>query len=713
MALWDQIQTINHAAVRSTAFSPDGAFLAVVGFYASDGLGVISTSDWSLVTALTPPTDYNHSLTWSGDGEWLACHGNSVRVWNTSDWSVAATFNANTGNIQFSSDSSYLAEASSASGYEFDVYDTATWSLHAEAELDGEYDNQAHDISVSGANSLMAVAHNSGVTVFNEADWTVAKELNVGAYGEEPSVQAVAFDPNGDYLATLHEDDYGMARYSRVRLWNISDWSLSGEYEMGNQYIDPRDMCWANSGAWLVVDDGGYLDDGEGGRGYKVISRSLGLVTDLSKPTGGDATTPNLTADPMTTSPDGAYFASVDKRYEEIRVFDTNGNLGMIDQSVTVSVGQSADGHLTYHGDIEQDATLAVGSSGEVALDYGIGVATHANNRVSFWDVIDEVATYLGIAEQDYGGHFPKLRTIVRRGYRQFLWPQSTNAANGEYKWSFLEPVSLLPLRQEKESYRLPPGFSSLAGAFTFTDGSLRESDITVVGDSRYRKIKASSSLGPGTPQIVSIVPGELQANGGQFWQAKFYPTPDQGYVLEYSYTPVVPMPGGPDTTGTGSLSSITDDNLRMLYTADNPKFSDATSGDMLYLPETGIAFGGGVFEIDTVVSDTEVEIFAQTPEVSTQFELISKDEHLMGGETHEETIVESCLAVAETRQDDRASMHHQRYSQLLDSSVRRDQNKQSPATLGKLGKVSDPGGSSSQHPVWEDVKIDGESVIE
>jgi hypothetical protein len=59
------------------------------------------------------------------------------------------------------------------------------------------------------------------------------------------------------------------------------------------------------------------------------------------------------------------------------------------------------------------------------------------------------------------------------------------------------------------------------------------------------------------------------------------------------------------------------------------------------------------------------------------------------GGVAHAETLLESCLAIAEERVDDIAGVHSQKFARLLASSISRDRTRQ-PQHLGYNGDRSD-----------------------
>jgi hypothetical protein len=62
----------------------------------------------------------------------------------------------------------------------------------------------------------------------------------------------------------------------------------------------------------------------------------------------------------------------------------------------------------------------------------------------------------------------------------------------------------------------------------------------------------------------------------------------------------------------------------------------------------------------------------------------------LLGASQHRDTLIESCLAVAEARRDDVLGIHNQLYREKLDASIRRDADLHAGNNLGKMLEESD-----------------------
>ena len=85
---WGLAQTLTGQTdyVANVAFSPDGSLLASDSD--NNSIRIWDTSDWTEVQTLTGHTDWLSSLTFSPDGTLLASGSAdlTVRIWDTSDW---------------------------------------------------------------------------------------------------------------------------------------------------------------------------------------------------------------------------------------------------------------------------------------------------------------------------------------------------------------------------------------------------------------------------------------------------------------------------------------------------------------------------------------------------------------------------------------------------------------------------------------------------
>ncbi len=112
-------------------------------------------------------------------------------------------------------------------------------------------------------------------------------------------------------------------------------------------------------------------------------------------------------------------------------------------------------------------------------------------------------------------------------------------------------------------------------------------------------------------------------------------------------------------------------------------------SGDKVVI--TSISDTGpapGIYEVWKVDSATQITLDeAGLEEGMVAYDIYEGTIHLLGGDHHYETILETCLSVAESRMDDMQTQHHTQQAQrLLEASVRFDRSFGKPKTLGYNG---------------------------
>lgn len=108
---------------------------------------------------------------------------------------------------------------------------------------------------------------------------------------------------------------------------------------------------------------------------------------------------------------------------------------------------------------------------------------------------------------------------------------------------------------------------------------------------------------------------------------------------------------------------------------AVRPKTSDGTTGqrfELVLWPTPS-----GIWQLDYAYNVLVNKLTAGAP-------------YPLGGMAHSETILESCLAVAERREDDEATIHWQGFMERLAASVSHDQQVMVPETLGYNADSSD-----------------------
>jgi WD40 repeat protein len=252
------------------------------------------------VITLLEHTDGILSLTFSPDGRFLASASadHTVRVWDTAQLTPLRTLGPYSGlvwAVAFSPGGDYLAVAT-------DADEVAT----------------RNSVSVTPSGGRKAL-------VYDTSNWEVVANL----HGHDLMVDALAFTPNGQHLATSGCD--------RVVLWDVATWQEEKQFETGNQH--QRGLTFSPDGRMFVGGD--FLDNV---RGWEVATgkECLALL-------GHDSFVTSLAF-----SPDGHLLAS-GSQDETVKIWDLGSRcelttLRCFDEVTSVAI--SPDGTLLAAGDI-------------------------------------------------------------------------------------------------------------------------------------------------------------------------------------------------------------------------------------------------------------------------------------------------------------------------------------------------------------------------
>jgi DNA-binding beta-propeller fold protein YncE len=177
---WSEVTGIpeNGGDGEAVAFSPDGTLLAVTK-YSLDGVFVLNTSDWTIVTTSVFTADNRraYGLSFSPDGAYLALASSNsdsyLYIVNTSDWSLVSIIPgvlALAYDCKFSPDGAYLAAATEASSGAKGLYvvDTSDWSLVAGTPTINDH---CSSVDFSNDGRLIAIGDTRGLSVIDTQNW--------------------------------------------------------------------------------------------------------------------------------------------------------------------------------------------------------------------------------------------------------------------------------------------------------------------------------------------------------------------------------------------------------------------------------------------------------------------------------------------------------------------------------------------------------------
>ena len=255
-------------------------------------------------------------------------------------------------------------------------------------------------------------------------------------------------------------------------------------------------------------------------------------------------------------------------------------------------------------------------------------------------------------------------------GLRQFFFPPAPFAG---YRWNFFRPITTLTTSAPYSTGTV----TVVDGVVTLASGTFptwAAAGVFVYSNNVY-EINTRDS---GTQITLVDLPLDVSAGASYEVNQQDYDLDDDfGYVNgdltyapELSWPPIKPT-NDSDIRRMRQLSSQTD---RPLWYAVRPKAATLTTGqrfEMLFYP----------------TPDEALRI--TFPYQPLPGKLTSTNIYTYGGMQHGETLLESCLAIAEQRMNDVAGLHTQKFMERLSASVEVDK-RLLPPNMGYNGDRSD-----------------------
>jgi len=216
--------------ILSLDFSPDGRFLAAGTGFAAPSITIWDVAANVRITTLTGHTGLIAGLAFSPDGQHLAsCSGDqTIKLWNTNDWSEEATLLGHTDevwSVEFSRDGEHLVSSSkdgSVCVWKASVQDKDRWSISLPTEIEHV------DISPDGRTI---------VTVSSEGDVQLSEAATLQKK-EDP--KSLGSNNVAAFWVSTHEILLGSREPLQIKAWDLSTNTLS-TFELGLNETDPLD----------------------------------------------------------------------------------------------------------------------------------------------------------------------------------------------------------------------------------------------------------------------------------------------------------------------------------------------------------------------------------------------------------------------------------------------------------------------------------------
>ena len=239
--------------VRGLAFSPNGSYLAVSGYYdenADHAWVLVLEMDWASKSAIviqnlsSSHSDDVYAVEWSQDGAYLytACADRDVRRFDTSTWAIDRTYTFLDAvyDIAISPDGRLLG---SVHGQDTSM----NWTSNGTMAMDFHHHSgtaNAIDFSPDGR-WLVTGGDDNNLNVYNVSNRSRANSVNDGWR----DVNGVSFDPTGGFLAVANDG-------TSAHVWRTSDWTMVddfGEFGWNQNTRGVRAIEWSPDGGKIAL----------------------------------------------------------------------------------------------------------------------------------------------------------------------------------------------------------------------------------------------------------------------------------------------------------------------------------------------------------------------------------------------------------------------------------------------------------------------------
>ncbi len=294
-----------------------------------------------------------------------------------------------------------------------------------------------------------------------------------------------------------------------------------------------------------------------------------------------------------------------------------------------------------------------------------------------------------------------RLESCLQSGVRQFYFPPVLPGERVAHKWTFLEPVMEMELDIGVGDYDLSAQVGQLTGDLTFA-GEMAVPPIRLTGEGQIRQLRQGSTItdvGAGwvveTQALLGALSLYLKSGtgtpkvGGQFTIA--------GVSTVFTITGWVATVGSERVDFTPALGgTVLEDaaiTFRLIYTKGRPYYAAVR-------PKATTGADGQRWEL-MLYPAPDLEYDVLMPYVPNPDALTSQASYPWGGMAHAETVLQSCLAVAEHRVENERGIEYVRFMERLKASADHDRRLRPPF----LGRNVDRSDTESAPAAWQRVQ--------
>ena len=291
----------------------------------------------------------------------------------------------------------------------------------------------------------------------------------------------------------------------------------------------------------------------------------------------------------------------------------------------------------------------------------------------------EEVGRFLGYGRSYENYHQSEredVKSWIRRGLRQFYSPPPMPGSTKSHEWNFLRPTATLPVIAGTSSYSLPEEIGSVVGDLVYASEQMKPS-VQILNYQRFLQAKTTNPTRTGRPSYATATPNHSVDDSPispPTWTLELWPIPDVNYTLTYRYLAVQ------QDAFDESIIDVSGTTVTLLSTEE---IWPSWAGDAL------LSVGGYELKTAERLTDTTLRLCGAGPTLTDQTFVLQPNQ-LPGGAQHGETIIASCLAIAEEYGETPSTRYRDLFVQRLMASIAIDGQGWTAENLGRNTDNSD-----------------------
>jgi len=157
-----------------------------------------------------------------------------------------------------------------------------------------------------------------------------------------------------------------------------------------------------------------------------------------------------------------------------------------------------------------------------------------ATLQIDFEDAYKRVSDFLGLGTTPTGTNLTKVKDIVHRAYRKFLFPISSQTGQ-IYIWSFVRKTGTIVTQANKYQYALPDDFVGLVSGFKYDAGEDKDNPQRI-DISKLRALRSQSVTAAANPEYYAINSNPYDKETGFAYEVWFYRPLSGSVTFKYEY---------------------------------------------------------------------------------------------------------------------------------------------------------------------------------